>query len=260
MQRTRSIDYLIDGIINKIKFLDNYEKEVIVYVDQHEILPDYVKQFLFSMIENKRIHSLVINSHREYYKDFSYYPKHNDISYLQALAMARGEYIMHFDADVAAFVKDRATIDNWLQMLINDTYDYISYPSHWSPKAVDDPRYDYRWVSTRFFMCKKDVIDYTEIDKCLRDSDYLYSKYGTENSAKSPWMEHILGLISYGENFVTPDRVYYPPIDNDKYLIFSWGSYRKGTLDKLNNMEYNSVKQFVETNGGIHYPCNVTLR
>jgi hypothetical protein len=244
---TRSFDFLTEGILNKIKFFRGYDYEVVVYIDKHLNVPGEVYNLL-NVIPNI---TFCQSNHREYLEG-SFFPKWNDLNFLQALYLARGDYIAHFDGDVCAFRDDNSLIiNNMIRWL--DHFEYVSYPSHWTP-APDcnaNNEWDYWWASTRFFICKRSSLDFKEIEKCLRESDYLYGKYG-DKKRKCPWLEHILGIIA------GPNKVYYPPIKLDEYAIFSWSSYKKGTLQLLNNMSYNEVKNFIIKQGGIHYPNDVS--
>ena len=244
LKGTRSIDFLTEGVRNKQRFFTGYEIETILFVDVHESIPPTTMQEMLDIAD-----TVVISKHREYFNQADYFPKTNDINYLQAISLAKGKYIAHFDSDMAAFCNDRSVVYEWLQWLDFDRYEYISYPSHWSPVAVDDPDFlDYMWTSTRFFICRKDTIQYDEILKCLSSSDYLYTKYPVKR--KCPWFEHILGLLS------TREKIFYPPIEPHRYFIFSWDAYRRGLFKELNNTLYPEIKRFV-MNKGINYPCNV---
>jgi hypothetical protein len=234
-----SEDFLTAGIFNKIKFLEGFEKEVILFVDEHQQIPDSTLAYIRAMAD-----VVVIRKHTNE-------PKFNDYNYVSALQLARGEIIFHFDQDCAAFTSSQEPIKLLINLL--EKYDYISYPSHWTPYAVDDPNYDYMWCSTRFFMCKRETLDFTEITKCLKDSDYLYGKYPA--SIRNPWTEHCLGLISKYNG----KGVYYPPVHLDQYAIFSWASYEKGLLGKLNDFSYEAVKHFITSKGGIQYPNDIRL-
>lgn len=242
LKGARSIDFLIEGVQNKINFFKGFETEVILFVDLHEQITPTDMQKMVALSD-----VLIINKHREYFNHSDYYPKFNDLNYLQALYNSRGKYIAHFDADMAAFCNTSNVVTEWIGLL--NMYDYISYPSHWSPVAVDDPDFkDYMWASTRFLFCKRDTIQFEEIERCLSDSVYLYEKYPAKRHC--PWLEHILGLIA------GKDKVFYPKIEPEKCLIFAWNFYRRGLFAELNNMEYSDVKTFV-MNRGISYPCDV---
>jgi len=171
---------------------------------------------------------------------------------LNDLILSKGKYLAHFDQDMAAFINDRNVINEWIEWLDSGKCDYICYPSRYAPDPCLDPDFDeYFWASSRFFFCKRDILDYTEIDKCLRDMDYLYGNYG-DKKRKCPWLEHVMGMMA-GKG-----RVVYPPVAIDRYMIFSWNKYHTGTLAKLNQMPYSEVVSYVERSGGIQYPCDVT--
>ena len=218
---TRSVDYFTDGILNKVKSFDGYDKEVTAFIDVHEPLPEVIERELLSMHRKGIIDNLVFNKHTVIYLGTQVYPKWNDLNYLNAMILSRGKYLVHFDNDMAAFTNDKSVISEWLGWLTTGKYDYISYPSRCSPRPVNDPDFDYNWASTRFFICERKTIDYTEILKCLRSDEYLYGKYGNRKR-RIPWMEHILGLIA------GPDKVFYPPMEPNRYALFSWGQYHSG--------------------------------
>lgn len=243
----RSIDFLVAGIENKIRFFDGFEREIILFVDEHNPIPEDVVAKIRGMVD-----ALVIRKHNKNFGDIKEYNKFNDLNYLSALQLARGVYIAHFDQDCAAFTKTPETIKKLIGHLEN--YDYVSYPSAWSPRAVHDPSYDYDWVSTRFFMCKRETLDFTEIKKCLLSDEYLYGKYPA--SKRNGWTEHILGLLAKYNG----RGVHYPPIELNDYSIFCWNKYVAGVLPKLNNMNYDEVKNYIQDCTGIHYPCDVTAK
>jgi len=227
-------DFLIDGVLNKQKFFEGFDTETIVFIDEHDLLDERTLMKLRIITD-----TLVIRKHT----DWNLY---NDDYYIQALELARGEYIFHFDQDTAAFTSAKETITYLLNLL--EQYDYVSYPSHWSPIAVHDDSFDYVWASTRFFCCKRETLDFTEMRKWLGDYEYAYSKYPA--SRKCHWFEHCLGLLAKYNG----KGVYYPPMEYDKYLIFCWGRYTNGLLNELNNSGYNSVLSFVLSRSGIQYP------
>lgn len=231
-----NLDFITDGVYNKIQFLRGFDIEVILFIDKHNEIPEKALSYIHSICD-----TVVIRRH-------THEEKFNDQNYISALSLARGEYIMHVDQDVAAFSYKKEYVEEMIALL--EKYDYISYPSHWSPNPTYDENYDYFWCSTRFFMCKRSTLDFTEIKKCLSDMDYLYSKYPA--SVKNPWTEHIIALISK----YTGKGVYYPPIDLRKLAIFTWGKYDTFTLRRLNELPYEEVANWVASKG-IHYPCDV---
>ena len=87
--------------------------------------------------------------------------------------------------------------------------------------------------------------------RCLGDYDYAFETYPA--SRKCGWTEHYLGLISKYKG----KGVYYPPIQYHKMMIFSWGSYEKYILKRLNYQSYQEVKDWVLSKGGILYPNDV---
>ena len=101
----KSYDFITDGITNKIKMFDGKSIEVIVYFDIHEPLPENILDLLHNWQKEKVIDTLVFVNHTdEYYgESFCYY---NDINYLNAMVLARGKYLVHFDSDVSCFVAD----------------------------------------------------------------------------------------------------------------------------------------------------------
>jgi len=234
-----NFDFMTEGLKNKISFLRGFDLEVIVYVDKHEEIPKEILETLYWQSD-----VLIIRNHTN---EQSF----NDYNYIRALQMASGDIIVHFDQDVAAFTNSPEPINDMIKLL--EVYDYISYPSWLSPNPVVDNNYDYFWCSTRFFMCKRETLDFAEIIKCLKDYDYLYQTYPA--SIRNHWTEHILALISKYKG----KGVFYPAMNLDTHAIFSWDRYIEGVLKAMNNWSYEQVKGYiVNTCGGVHYPCDVT--
>lgn len=232
-------DFLVGGIVNKISFVEGFSKEIILHVDEHnEPSPNIVYQ-LSGMVDNIQF--------RKHTNEHLF----NDNNYLRALQQAQGDYIMHFDQDTAAFAPNDEAIHRMIDLL--EDYDYISYPSHWAPLPVHDESFDHVWCSTRFFLCKRETLDFPEISKCLYDYEYWCKTYPVNR--KCHWLEHILGSISKYKG----KGVYYPPINLYECAIFCWGNYKKGTLDQLNKMSYEEIKDFIYNHGGIQYPNNIYL-
>jgi hypothetical protein len=247
---TMSIDYLKEGVDNKLNFFRGHEVESHLYIDIHEPLS---KEDLWDI--SQRVDDLTLHKHTEKYGSMDYYPTHIDLNMLTALIQARGDFVAHFDWDMAAFRNEGSNVvDTWTGWLNEGKYDYISYPSNYSPRASNDPGFNYDWASTRFFLCKRSALDHTEIMKCLNNAEYLYEKYGAGSERKCYWMEHILGMIA-GKG-----RVFYPPLNVGDHMIFSWSKYFNGVFGALNKMSYGDVSKYVQSCAGIHYPCDVAGR
>jgi hypothetical protein len=69
----RSVDFLIEGVRNKIKFFEGFDKEVIVFVDEHEIIPQDVMNELRFMVD-----TVVVRKHDKKFGDIQSYDKFND--------------------------------------------------------------------------------------------------------------------------------------------------------------------------------------
>jgi hypothetical protein len=249
--RTISIDYLKEGVDNKLNFFRGYEIESYLYVDIHEPLG---KEDLWDI--SQRVDDLILHKHNESYQDKDYFTGHIDLNILNVLIQARGDYVAHFDWDMAAFRKNGSNvIDTWIGWLKEGRYDYICYPSKFSPRTVNDPSFTYDWASSRFFLCKRDTLDHTEILKCLNDSKYLFNTYAPEDTRKCYWLEHIQGMMA-GKG-----KVFYPPMQIGDHMIFSWyNKYFNGVFGALNKMSYGEVVRYVQSCSGIHYPCDVVGR
>lgn len=231
----RSEDFIIDGVLNKIKFFEGFDIETIVFVDEHEKVPQDILNKLREIAD-----TVVVRKHTNE-QNF------NDFTYISTLALCRGDYIAHFDQDTAAFTSSPDHVEFLLGLL--DKYKYVSYPSYWSPNPVHDESFNYYWCSTRFFMCKRDSLDFTEIIKCQRSYEYFVEKY--KPSRVCHWAEHIISLVG-GKD------VFYPPIEIQKYAIFSWGSYKKGVMNALNNMSYDQIINFIASHP-IQYPNDIHI-
>lgn len=229
-------DFLVDGVVNKIQAFDGFDKEVIVYIDEHNAVEVDIFRQLSAMCD-----TLCIRKHTS---EINF----NDWNYLRALQLATGDIVIHFDGDASMFSKSKEATGRFLDLL--NSHDFVSYPSYWSPTAVHDETFDHVWCSTRFFMCKRSSFDFEEIIKCANDYQYWCERYPVNR--KCFWLEHWIGSIAkYREQ-----SVYYPPLDLDNIAIFSWGSYKSGTLKQLNEMDYEQVKQWIY-NHPIHYPVDI---
>lgn len=235
----RSIDFLVEGVKNKINFFEGHEKEVIMFIDEHETVPSSILSDLTGLVDK-----LMVRRHTSEHH-------FNDFNYLSALKMATGDIIAHFDQDCCAFAKKDAAVPLQLISLL-DMFAYVSYPSLHSPHAVNDPSFDYDWVSTRFFMCKRSVLDFEEITRGLNEYEWFYNKYPA--SRKCHWLEHILGLIAKYRD----QHIFYPELNLKSYAIFCWNKYKGSTMETLNAMNYDEVKHYIDRAGGISYPNDLT--
>lgn len=231
-----NLDFLTDGIANKIAFFKGFETETIVFIDEHLPVPEKTIEYLRSIVD-----TLVIRKHTSE-------PSFNDWNYWKAFAMASGDIVCHMDQDTACFTSGKEYVEELISHL--NTFSFVSYPSHWTPKAVDDPSFGKRtWASTRFFICRRESLKLNELENCIREPEWGYAKYG-DSPRRVNWTEHYLTLIN-------EDSCFYPPIEPKKGLIFSWSTYESYTLRRLNLLPYNDVANWVTGQGGINYPVDV---
>jgi hypothetical protein len=240
-----SRDFLIEGVKNKINLFNGFEKEVIVFCDMHEPIDEKTLAEMSLLCD-----TLIIRKHDKRFEDVDNFNGFNDMNYINALSQCRGAFVFHFDGDVAAFAPNQDAIKGWIELL--KEYDYISYPSLFSPNPDRNDNYNYWWISTRFFCCKRSTLDFTEIIKCQLNYDYMFSEYPA--SVRNHWLEHILGVMAKFKG----KGVLYPEIDLDKIILFTWENYHKYTLQRLNNQTYDEVKKWVQSKN-YHYPCNLTI-
>lgn len=237
-----SRDFLVEGVYNKVKLFDGFEKEIIVFVDEHEPIEE---KTLAAM--RKICDTLIIRKHNKKFEDIDNFAAFNDFNYIQALSQCRGKYIFKFDGDVAAFTESPEPIREILNKL--EEVKFVSYPSIWSPNPVDDASFQgHYWISTRFFACKRSSLDLTEIIKCQLDYDYWKEKY--PRARLCHWLEHIL--------LQRPEDVYYPPLNFERFILFTWENYEQYILQRLNTQTFEEVNQWV-CSKDFHYPNNLTI-
>lgn len=240
-------EFLIEGLINKKRLFGEFEMELIVFIDEHQLIEESTMNMLRFLAD-----TLIVRKHNKKFENQKEFSAFNDLNYLTALFSARGKYIFHFDGDIAAFAFSQEAIQEQIGLL--EKYDYISYPSHWSPNPVDDSSFGNKyWVSTRYFCCKRETLNFSEILKCQLDYDYWKETYPVPRLCH--WTEHIASSISHHKG----KGVYYPPIDYNKFILFCWDNYQKGLLEKLNTSSFEQVKEFVLSKGGIFYPNNLRV-
>lgn len=236
-------DFWVDGLINKINLFKGFDIELICFLDEHEPVDEKIFTKMRALCD-----TLIIRKHNKRFEDNIESSFYNDMNYLNALSQCRGTHIFHFDGDVAVFTENKDSINEMIRWL--DDYDFISYPSHWSPLPVHDESFENNyWVSTRFFCCKRETLDLTEIIKCQLDYDYWKEKY--PRSRLCHWLEHILQSVA-------KKGIYYPPLQFKKFILFTWENYHKYTLQRLNNQTFEEVNKWV-CSKSFGYPNNLTI-
>ena len=125
-------DFLTDGVFNKIKFFDGFDKEVILYCDEHEPIDEKTLDYMRAMAD-----TLIIRKHNKSFEDNPDYAGFNDMNYIQALAQARGKYVFHTWVSTRLFCCKRSTLDIGEILKCQLDYDYLfeTYPAarkcHW---------------------------------------------------------------------------------------------------------------------------------
>ena len=239
-------DFLIDGLLNKRKLFSGFEFELICFLDEHEPIDEKTIAHMKEICD-----TLIIRKHDKRFEDLPEHAAFNDMNYISALSQCRGKYIFHFDGDVAAFASSPEPIREYINLL--EQYDYISYPSLWSPYPTHDEAWQGKfWASTRFFCCKRSTLDISELIKCQLDYDYWIKTYPMPRICH--WLEHLMASIAWNKG----KGVFYPPMDFDRLIIFTWANYHKYTMQRLNNQTFEEVKDWVYSKD-YHYPCDLTI-
>lgn len=237
-----SRDFLVDNLINKRNLFKGFNFELICFLDLHEEVDEKTISHMREICD-----TLIIRKHDKRFEDTDVFSGFNDLNYMQALFHARGKYIFHFDGDVSAFTESQEPIKEYIKLL--DEYDFVSYPSAWSPNpVVDDSFQGIFWVSTRFFCCKRNILDFTELMKCQLDYDYWKEKY--PRTRLCHWLEHLL-------HDCTEKRVFYPPLNFERFILFTWETYAQYILQRLNNQPFEEVNAWV-CSKPFFYPNNLS--
>jgi len=225
-----SRDFLIENVINKKNLFAGFNAELIVFLDLHEEVSEETISHMRELAD-----TLIIRKHDKGFEDIENFAAFNDLNYMQALFHARGKYVFHFDGDVSAFTSSPEPIREYINLL--EQYDFVSYPSLWSPNpVVDDSFQGIFWVSTRFFCCKRSTLDFTELMKCQLDYDYWKEKY--PRARLCHWLEHLL-------HNTKDNCVYYPKAEFNRFILFTWHNYEKYILQRLNNQTFEEVNNWV---------------
>jgi len=226
------------SLLNKRTFFREFDTELIAFIDEHEPLTHEQYDTLHELCD-----CVVVRKHSRHYRGWEPFGPFNDINYLQALSMARGEFVAHFDQDMAAFAFDRCPVVWMVDEVASGRHKFVCYPSPCSPAPCHAPEYENKWwASTRFFMCKRETLDFTVLERAIREPQWLYSTFDRP-PRENPWMEQFLGILA-------GYSVIYPPVDLSSWAVFPWMIYRDGALEALNAMPYEAVRWCIEKAGG----------
>lgn len=232
----RSWDFLTDGVINKLNFFRGYECELILFIDQHDELPDSIRETIDQITRNLQAKVVCRYNQRRTLR-------WNEELYLDALRLATGNYVVHFDGDCAAFAhpdKREEVVESMVRMLDSGLVKFVCQPT-----TLSFAEHGMTWASTRFFMCRREALDMAELELCVHNESYRVGKYG-----HTPALEHVLGAIA------GLGGVFYPPANWDEYMIFSWSRYHRELLHMLNGLPYEKVRDYI-LSCGIHGPNDV---
>lgn len=233
---TVNLDFITDGVIQKKKFFEGFELETILYIDIHNPLEQKTIDYLSKIVD-----VLVLRKHTDE-------PSFNCWNYHRALSLAKGDIIIHCDQDTNLYREDKSYVDELISCL--EKHKCVSYPSHWTPNPCHDESFNNQWWwSTRFFICKKEDLKLDEVAKSITNPNWMYEKYG-DSVRRVNWFEHYISKVNGNE-------VFYPPVELHKGAIFSWKTYDKYTIQRLNEMPYEYIKQWILHRGGIQYPVDV---
>lgn len=234
----RSRDFLTHGVRNKKAFFNGFDIETIVHCDEHEPLTPEQYEELHSLCD-----CLVIRKHSKYYRGANPFNAFNDISYIQALSMSRGTHVVHVDQDMAMFTADGSIVEWMAYEIDNGPWRAVSYPSVNSPAPAHAPEYGNKWwCSTRFFMVKREELDFTTLERAVMQNDWFYNAFDRPPRI-NPWLEQFLGvMLGY--------KVLYPSPDVDRWCVFPWMTYRDGLLEKMGNLPYSEIAAAIHRCGG----------
>jgi len=224
----RSVDFLLEGVRQKMDFFRGYDTQCLLYVDQHEALSYGLIAEIDELIGSYGNNSKFILKQHDRTK-----PRWNDYLYLEALRLADGDYIAHFDQDCNAYRTDECDIIRRYLLWLNNQYKFICQPTDMTKEA-----HGMWWASTRFFICKKETLNFDEIESNLTTP--VRGKH-------TPCFEHVISVLN-------DESVCYPPREDEQYCIFSWATYNSGTIKKLNEMSYADVKKYVLDEQGLFGP------
>jgi len=223
LQGVRSSDFWSDGIKSIENYFSGTEYDITAVMDEVEPIPDDV-----SIADGHTV------SRRQFPKNIHRY---NDRLYIDSVALAKGEYVCHIDGDVSLFRDPNSNIvQQYLEWLDSGKYKFICQPT---PLSYEEHLMDH--ASTRFFICKRESLNIYELYRLLDDA----TKADRFPGQHLPCLEHILGAMA-GKG-----EVFYPPLDLNDHVIFSWVRYKKGLIKNLNGLPYNEVIEYINK-AGLH--------
>lgn len=218
LQGVRSFDFLTDSVVAVARFFSGHPYEIFLSIDEHERLPYETREFLLNAsVDNG---ARLIRRWEISPKDRSR-PRWNDHLYLDTLRYGLrlstdATHVVHIDQDTALFRDPNCDIvQRYLDWLENG-YAYVCQPFN-----CGDPM---SHASTRFFICKRETMDFDAIERRINEG---------------PCLEHVLGRMAGG-------KVLYPPAELDQYLVISWARYYKGLMRKLNSMPFEEVTALIQ--------------
>lgn len=239
----RSWDFFLDSLETKRRFFHGLPTELIVMADEHIYIPSEIIDQMRDISD-----CVVIRKHSNYYRQADPSNIANDIRYLQCMDMATGDIICKMDGDTMCYSRDEAAVSRLIGMLAD--HRFICYPTEHSPRCITDPSFGQRtWASTRFFLARREHIQFDALEKCLREPEWAYDTFG-DSPKKCNWLEHFLSLSNN-------DSVFYPPRMDDEILIWCWNSYRSGVIQGLNGMTFDQIRDYVLLNHGNVYPHEI---
>lgn len=219
----RSVDFLTEGVKQKMNYFRGYDCQCILYIDEHEKMSDSLFMEVVDLVHSYGNNSKVVCRPHNRTKH-----KWNDYLYLEGLKLAEGDYVVHFDQDCNAYRTDDCDIIEKYFKWLDEGYKYICQP--WN--GIGDKMF---WASTRFFICKRGTLNLPLIESSIPINPLM--------GKRNPCLEFTLGILA-GEG-----KVLYPPREDDKYIVFSWARYFPGTLKKLNDMQPNEALKYISELG-----------
>jgi len=234
LQGVRGIDMLTHNIENKLIFFKGIPTELIIVCDIHEPIPAIGLYFWKYLGDKYGVEVRIFAT--EFNRTM---PRWNDKIELFGYHKATGTHICHVDQDVSCFRSESFDLKKrYFDKLDSGLVKFICQPSKLWP-------YEHKMThcSTRFAICRRDALDWDEVDLCLND-DYRIARWGNHHV---PCLEFLFGLMSHGS-------VEYPKTENfEDCLVWSWIHYHKNTLEKLNRMTFEEVHAYAMS-CGIHGP------